>query len=384
MATVTGLTAGKTLELLGKMIVGGSVDGNGHLILVADDDSTIDAGYVVGDPPDQQILPRNGDLDPTFYPDGTSYFGVSATETGWPLSLGIIHTIKAGGLRTIQWFVGKANNRVFVRTEDNGNTWSAFTELVPMVLASNAETQAGALTTKAVSPAGLASVVGVGTGYRLQQVIKYASSGTFLKANYPGLRAICVKVQAGGGSGAGAATAASGQNAYGTGGGGGGYAESFITDIAGLASSVTVTVGAQVAGAAAGANDGNPGNGSSFGSLVVANGGGPGITKASSTLGGYIPGGAGGDATAGDYRVSGSGGGGGYGAATLASGGFGGSSHLGGGGRTVGTGAGSGRQAGDPGGNYGGGGGGAMTNQGGAAIGGGSGAQGIVFVEIYV
>ena len=383
MATVSGFTAAKTIEMLGKMIVGGTVDGAGHLILQADDGSTIDAGDVIPAPSDLSILPRPETLGPSYYPRGVSYFGTVGAEDGYPAILATIQTTRENNTRAFQLCVGKANARTWVRASDNGDTWGAWTELVPMVIASNAETQAGSLTTKAVSPAGLASVVGVGEGYRLFDVIKFASSGSFLKASYPGLRAINVKVQAGGGSGGGSSSTTSGANSYGTGGGGGGYAETFITDISGLPSSVAVTVGAGGAAPAAGANDGSSGGESSFGTYAVAKGGAGGYAKASSTLGGYVTGGVGGDATVGDYRISGGGGGGGWGGATLAQGGTGGSSHLGNGGRTVGTGAGGGSNSGDPGGNYGGGGGGAATNASGSARAGGAGAQGIVFVELY-
>jgi hypothetical protein len=107
----------------------------------------------------------------------------------------------------------------------------------------------------------------------LQQVLYYTSSGTFTKATYPWLRAIRVKVQgAGGGSGGCAATGSSAASGSAS-GGGGAYAESFITNIAGLPSSVTVTRGAGGAGGAAGDNSGSTGGTSSFGSLVSANGG---------------------------------------------------------------------------------------------------------------
>jgi hypothetical protein len=107
----------------------------------------------------------------------------------------------------------------------------------------------------------------------LQQVLYYTSSGTFTKATYPWLRAIRVRVQGGGGGGSGAASTGAGAVGAGGGGAGGVYAESFITDIAGLASSITVTRGAGGAGGAAGNNVGSAGGSSSFGSLVSANGG---------------------------------------------------------------------------------------------------------------
>jgi hypothetical protein len=113
-------------------------------------------------------------------------------------------------------------------------------------------------------------------GYLYRQTVYFTSSGTFTKATYPWLRAIRVKVQGAGGGGGGSAATGAGQAAVGGSGGGGAYAESFITNIAGLSASETVTVGAGGAGGAAGANAGSAGGASSFGALVSANGGNPG------------------------------------------------------------------------------------------------------------
>jgi hypothetical protein len=113
-------------------------------------------------------------------------------------------------------------------------------------------------------------------GYRYVDTIYYTSNGTFVKADYPWLRAIRVKVQGGGGGSGGAATTGANQAAVGGSAGGGAYAESFITDIAGLDASVSVTRGAGGAGGSAGANNGSNGGASSFGTLVSANGGGVG------------------------------------------------------------------------------------------------------------
>lgn len=49
MATITGLTAEKTLELEGETVVSGLIDTNGHLILYTRAGSSIDAGKVKGD-----------------------------------------------------------------------------------------------------------------------------------------------------------------------------------------------------------------------------------------------------------------------------------------------------------------------------------------------
>jgi hypothetical protein len=117
------------------------------------------------------------------------------------------------------------------------------------------------------------NIAQLGTGYTLVETVPFTVTAAFEKDDYPYLRAIRVKAQAGGGGGGGAGN----NNSRGGGGGGGSYGEAFITDIAGLASSVTVTVGAGGAGGAAGNNNGIAGGSSSFGSLLVCGGGGLGI-----------------------------------------------------------------------------------------------------------
>lgn len=218
--------------------------------------------------------------------------------------------------------------------------------------------------------------------YTYRQTVYFTSSGTFTKASYPWLRAMRVRVVGGGGGGAGAGAAAANQHAAGSGGGGGGYAESFITNISGLASSVPVTVGAGGAGGV-GNNDGSAGGASSFGSLVVAEGGDFGETSGSTGLAIAPRGGAGGMGTTGDLKLRGGPGGSASGYATLGSGGHGGNSQLGGGAEGSYTSAGSSGVAGGVGGNYGGGGGGAMTTAGGSARNGGAGGPGVVIVELY-
>ena len=46
MATVTALTAARTLEIEAKSIDSATIDGSGHLIITLFDESTIDAGLV--------------------------------------------------------------------------------------------------------------------------------------------------------------------------------------------------------------------------------------------------------------------------------------------------------------------------------------------------
>jgi hypothetical protein len=206
------------------------------------------------------------------------------------------------------------------------------------------------------------------TGYVYVQAVYFTSSGTFSKGDYPWLRAIRVKcVGAGGGGGGG-----NGSSPRGGGGGAGGtYTESFITDIAGLASSVTVTVGSGGAGGAATAEltAGSAGGSSSFGSLVSGNGGG----------GGFGEGGTPSTTGTGDLKIPGSGGGGG-GSNVDNRTGHGGSSQLGGG--ALSSDRFAGNTAGRAGGLYGGGAsGGKASASPGAA--GGTGGNGIVIVELY-
>ena len=218
------------------------------------------------------------------------------------------------------------------------------------------------------------------TGFRFLQRVIYTESGSFVKANYPGLRMVRVVCQAGGGAGGGAVATSSSERSAGRGGGGGEYAESWLpADI--LPSTVTVTVGA--GGEGVPGAEGLPGGDSSFGTLVVARGGpggvvstGTGNTGSAGTSGGtggvgdlLIPGGEGG----GVHRNSG---------ANLAISGEGGNSVLGHGGKMRIPG--STYFVGSPGTGYGGGGGGAanLTSQ--SASVGGDGAPGIVIVDIYV
>lgn len=120
----------------------------------------------------------------------------------------------------------------------------------------------------------------------LLNTIVFNSSGTFIKANYPGLRAIRVQVfGAGGGGGGGASTPV--QPA---GGGSGGYGEKYFLD-GELPSSCAVVVGT---GGAGGYNTGNGASGgySEFiNSSYRANGGGGGdgasVTNYKIWFGGY-------------------------------------------------------------------------------------------------
>jgi hypothetical protein len=204
-----------------------------------------------------------------------------------------------------------------------------------------------------------------GAGFMPVQTLYFTANGSFVKADYPWLRAVRVKCQGGGAGGTGSNVT----NGCRGGGSGGTYAESFITDIAGLDASVTVTVGAGGTGGTATASTvlGGAGGASSFGSLVSAAGGGPG-SGASGGMGTAVG--------TGQLIIPGSGGGGGsLNVAEPRIAGHGGDSVLGANGGGLGDG---GALAGRNGLGYGSGGGGCRS---GAA--GGDGAPGIVIVELF-
>jgi hypothetical protein len=229
-------------------------------------------------------------------------------------------------------------------------------------------------------------------GYIYAGQRRYTSSGTFAKADAFGdtsnvvPRAIRVRVQGGGASGGSAATAGASETAAAGGGGAGSYAESFITNIAGLDATETVTVGTGGSPGAAGNNAGNAGGQSSFGTLVVAPGGGAGGGGASTSGFATGTGGTSGAAATGDIAIRG--GRGGLGVAqggTSVSGGQGGNSMLGFGGimfSTVGTTTLS--NAGQEAAGFGSGSGGSLTARGGAAIAAAAGQPGLIIVDIYL
>jgi hypothetical protein len=148
-------------------------------------------------------------------------------------------------------------------------------------------------------------------GYALRETVYFTSSGSFIKSNYPWLRAMRIKVIGGGASGGGTGTTSTGQCGASPGGGAGGYAERFFTNISSLDNTVTVTVGSGGA-AGVGYNTTNNGGVSEFGGAgnawrTRATGG----TGAGGNLGPSTsrPGGPGGVGTDGDLLVKGGAGG---------------------------------------------------------------------------
>jgi len=128
--------------------------------------------------------------------------------------------------------------------------------------------------------------VGSRRSYEWGGARRFVSSGTFTKADFPGLRAVRVKVQGAGGAGGGSRattvdTVAGTRESSSSGGGGGGcYTEAVIL-ASSLAASVTVTVGA--GGTSPAGAQGNAGGTSSFGSFVSSPGGGGGFDRQPST-----------------------------------------------------------------------------------------------------
>jgi hypothetical protein len=217
--------------------------------------------------------------------------------------------------------------------------------------------------------------------FRYVSTVYFTSSGTFTKASYPWLRAIKVRCVGGGGGSGGIAATSSTTGAISAGGGGGAYAESFITDISGLADTITVTRGAGGAAGASGANAGASGGTSSFSSSVTAGGGGGGGGRSADATIQYLSNpGAGGTVAVGDLVIPGNAGGSRVNVPGIVQGAEGGASYLGG--SVPGGAATASSNAGNNGQLYGGGA-GAPCGRDSAARAGASGANGIVIVELY-
>lgn len=139
----------------------------------------------------------------------------------------------------------------------------------------------------------------------LRQLVPFTATGNsqFIKANYPGLARVRVRVIGAGGGGAGS-VASTGESAVSGGGGGGGYSESII-EASALAPIEIVTVGTGGAGGVGNA-DGATGNSTSFGPHVQANGGlGSSYSMVSGTTPATVVGGAGASVGVGQVTVPG-------------------------------------------------------------------------------
>jgi hypothetical protein len=209
--------------------------------------------------------------------------------------------------------------------------------------------------------------------------IRITATGTYVPS--PGLIMAWVR-GVGGGGGGGGVLIPSGTNSYaGSGGSSGGYSEKWCT-AADIGVSQAVTIGAGGVAGVAGTSNGGAGGQTSFGSLLVANGG-PGGIYASNTQVPTTPAGAG--VGIGDIAMPGNPGEkGGWTATstTTALGGSGGASHFGGPG--VGGAGQSSGAAGFSATGYGSGGGGGAIMGITGNVNGGAGMQGVVFVTEYL
>lgn len=403
MATVTGLTAARMLAIEAATVVGGTIDGFGHLILSKHDGSTVDAGDLVGaigaatetmqgtvelatnqevaDGTDTQravtpaalasipgvkILTQNSKVEadpPSAYPSGVSMLSLSASPD-WSVNSGYgnVVTFNNGEFRTNQIFYNSAGGaslpEAWLRCYNSADSTGGWTLWAPIMADDSA--------------------------YRYLGRTSFGSSGVFNKADYPNLRAIKVLAQAGGGAGGGSPANTSTQKSFGSGGGGGGSGEAWIL-AADLEASVTVTVGSGGVGVSGAAGGG--GGGTSFGTHVVTTGGfggdaSPSITTSTGTW--VVEGDLGGYCTAGNLGYYGESGTWGVMFSAVCAPGVGGSSYFGGGGRTSnGNDAGVAYNGAD-GRAIGSGGGGSVSEINAAAGIGGNGVSGAVIVEIYV
>ena len=129
----------------------------------------------------------------------------------------------------------------------------------------------GALQVPAAAQSQHAMQLGQAVG-RLINVQVFAANGTFTYTPTIGAKSIVVEAQGGGASAGGVSAPAAGQAAASAGGMSGAYGKSWF-QISALTSTVTVTVAAGGAAPAAGANIGNNGGTTSFGTYMTAPGG---------------------------------------------------------------------------------------------------------------
>lgn len=148
MATVTVFTAERTAEIEASSIVDGEVNSAGHLILTRHDGTPLDMGAVSGMQLDGgttyskvDAFTYVGDTDPGAVPDGS----------------------------------------VWLDTTDVAGPFASDIQKGLVELATNAETLAGTDATRAVTPAGLASIPGA----KVQQLANNALAESALPSSYP-------------------------------------------------------------------------------------------------------------------------------------------------------------------------------------------------------
>lgn len=148
MATVTVVTAERTLEIEATSIVDGTINAEGHLILTRHDGTPLDMGAVSG------VQVHNG----TVYAKADVFSYVGATDPG-----------------------AVPNGSVWYDTNDVAGPLASETQKGLVELATNAETIAGTDNSRAVTPASLAAV----PGNKVQILAPNAITETSSAASYP-------------------------------------------------------------------------------------------------------------------------------------------------------------------------------------------------------
>lgn len=128
MATVTGLTATRMLEIEAQSIVNGDVVGD-NLILIRHDGETINAGNVRGPSGASEVNYKPVTDFPAAYPLGISTFSVDATVTGWPAQLATVTTVVISSARAFQLLAEQSTSQMWVRAAKNDNTWGPWLSL---------------------------------------------------------------------------------------------------------------------------------------------------------------------------------------------------------------------------------------------------------------
>lgn len=126
MATVTGLTAEKMMELADQELINAVVNSSGRLIMTRRNGDTVDAGNVYR--PEGFVLRNDGIADatklPSEYPIGITIAQVG--PTGFPTTLGIVETYYLTIVRAFQRVTNKADtSEVWIRTafDDKWTNW---------------------------------------------------------------------------------------------------------------------------------------------------------------------------------------------------------------------------------------------------------------------
>jgi microcystin-dependent protein len=143
MATVTGLTAERMLEIEAASVVDGTINGSGHLILTTHDGTNIDAGNALVAVPNENIVHildyvGYSEVSPVGdYPVGVSVLYMNNTETtaDWPTfagKYGSLHTVRTTGDATQMWrklHGSTSSPEAWIRSGNSATGWSSWLQL---------------------------------------------------------------------------------------------------------------------------------------------------------------------------------------------------------------------------------------------------------------